>query len=102
MSRLPSPDEQAELAELRAQIDAVDAQLAGLLCERAALVAAVWARKEQAGLAVLDPDREQQIAGTYATRCVGLAPDDVSRFVNAVLRVRARNAAALEGSGGAG
>lgn len=79
-----------DLAALRAQIDAVDAQLAALLVQRAELVKAVWSRKQQAGAAVLDPDREQQIVAHYANSCPQLQPADVERFVRGVLRVRAR------------
>lgn len=87
---MSAADVAAELATLRAQIDAVDAQLAALLMQRAQLVAAVWERKKQAGTAVLDLEREQQIVAHYANSCPQLEPDDVERFVRAVLRVCAR------------
>lgn len=79
-----------DVAMLRAQIDAVDDQLAALLVQRAQLVKAVWSRKEQVGEPVLDPDREQQIVARYANCCPQLEPVEVERFVRAVLRVRAR------------
>lgn len=87
---MSAADGSLDLATLRAQIDAVDAQLAALLVQRAELVKAVWTRKEQAGAPVLDPDREQQIVARYANSCPQLEPAEVERFVRAVLRVRAR------------
>ncbi len=48
----------AELAELRATVDALDVRLVELLAERGRAVRAVWAWKAAQGVERLDPARE--------------------------------------------
>ena len=54
-------EEEVDLQEIRRRIDALDAQLVQLLCDRMQLSAEVAAYKKAQGLAVLDRTRELEI-----------------------------------------
>jgi prephenate dehydratase/chorismate mutase len=49
------------IAQMRQQIDRIDAQLVGLMNERAALAGALVRHKRQAGLPIFDPTREMEV-----------------------------------------
>jgi prephenate dehydratase/chorismate mutase len=49
------------IARMRQQIDRIDAQLVGLMNERAALAGALVRYKRQAGLPIFDPTREMEV-----------------------------------------
>ena len=79
------------LPALRAEIDAIDAQLLALLGQRARLVADAWAWKAAHGVEPLDPGREAEILVRLQSlgAAQGLDPADVARVWAAMLRVRA-------------
>lgn len=54
------------LADIRARLDAIDAQLVALLAERASAVGHAWQYKDAHGLAHRDPEREAAIATRLA------------------------------------
>lgn len=54
-------EEEVDLQEIRRRIDALDAQLVQLLCDRMQLSAEVAAYKKAQGMAVLDRTRELEI-----------------------------------------
>ncbi len=54
-------EEEMDLQEIRRRIDALDAQLVQLLCDRMQLSAEVAAYKKAQGMAVLDRTRELEI-----------------------------------------
>ena len=74
-----TPDTSCNLSELRAQIDAVDAQLLALLQQRAALAQAVGAIKHREGSAVFRPEREAQvIAALQSANHTGLKNESIA------------------------
>jgi chorismate mutase len=77
------------LQRLRAEIDATDRELAGLLRQRAALVRQIWQHKDQTGVPRQDPVREQQIGDVYVANCPELDAVAVRACVTAVLRASA-------------
>ena len=54
-------EEEVDLQEIRRRIDALDAQLVQLLCDRMQLSAEVAAYKKAQGMAILDRARELEI-----------------------------------------
>jgi len=52
---------QEPIARMRREIDRIDAQLVGLINERAALAGALVRHKRQAGLPIFDPTREMEV-----------------------------------------
>ncbi|MEM9752992.1 MAG: prephenate dehydratase [Planctomycetota bacterium] len=99
----PSPDASnasrdqtnANLAPLREQIDALDAQIVRLLNERAAVVVEVGKIKRDAGEAVpiYAPDREQQVLAKIKADNAGPLPD---RCLDAIWRELMSGSFALE------
>ncbi|MFN7146473.1 MAG: chorismate mutase [Myxococcota bacterium] len=77
---------------IRARIDAVDDALVGLLAERAALVAELWAAKAAAGVGVRDPAREADVYARLRARAeaAGLDADAVERVFRAIVGVDLR------------
>ena len=74
------------LEHFRAQVDAVDAELALLLAHRFALTRAIQAHKPVSGHAGRDPEREDEIVRGMAARAPGV-PEDIWRsVVDAVIR----------------
>lgn len=69
-----------ELADLRAQLDAIDDQLLVLLAQRARVVAQAWASKRARGVSIRDAQREASILAQARQRAVelGLDPDAVA------------------------
>lgn len=70
-----------DLAEVRTQIDAIDAQMLDLFCQRMALARAVAQSKIQTGKAVFDPARERaKLAHIAAQAPVDLENQAVALF----------------------
>ncbi|NTU92429.1 MAG: chorismate mutase [Chlorobiaceae bacterium] len=56
-------DHRRELDEWRGKIDAIDRQLAALLCERLRYAGNISAVKSRIGESVLQPEREKEVLG---------------------------------------
>ncbi|MFC7141366.1 chorismate mutase [Halosimplex aquaticum] len=71
-------DPTADLTDLRADIDRIDAEIADLIAERVERAEAVADVKSSAGRALVDEDREATVASHHATLFAerGLDPDD--------------------------
>lgn len=78
----------AELAALRQEIDALDAQIVGLLARRAATVQQVVRLKQAAGLPVYHPAREEDLISQRREQAAraGLDPDHVEELYRCILR----------------
>lgn len=76
-----------ELARLRQIIDGIDEELISLLAKRGHAVQALWEWKARHGLARLDPEREQALAGRWLERAdaLGLDRSAVTRVLQAVI-----------------
>jgi chorismate mutase/prephenate dehydrogenase len=87
MSAQPDPAP-PELAALRRDIDALDAQLVDLLARRAAKVQEVVRLKKAAGLPVYHPAREEDLISQRREQAVraGLDPDHVEEIFRGILR----------------
>jgi chorismate mutase len=77
------------LAYLRGEVDAADAELAGLLARRFALTAAIQGQKESAGVtgghAGRDPGREREIVTRMARHAPGLRAERIAPIMDAVI-----------------
>jgi chorismate mutase / prephenate dehydratase len=74
------------LAELREQIDQLDAQLLKLLNERADLVHQVGALKKGAGIEIYAPEREEQLLESLVSRNNGrLAPESIRAIYREIM-----------------
>lgn len=78
----------AELAALRREIDSLDAQIVGLLARRAATVQQVVRLKQDAGLPVYHPAREEDLISQRREQAAraGLDPDHVEELYRCILR----------------
>jgi chorismate mutase len=75
----------ANLSQVRAEIDEVDAELAMLLERRATLARLVQRLKPVGGFAGRDPERERRVVEGMALRAPRLGPDRLARIMNAVI-----------------
>ncbi|MFW6155662.1 MAG: prephenate dehydratase [Planctomycetota bacterium] len=91
MSEQPSQAE--SLADLRAEIDAVDAELVRLLNRRADVVVRVGKAKRQTGTAIYAPDREHEVLQRVRELNGGPLPD---RTLTAIWRELMSGSFALE------
>ncbi|MCD0450832.1 chorismate mutase [Actinocorallia sp. API 0066] len=82
---LPIDPETATLAQIRTAIDAIDAELAGLLERRAALAGRVQRLKPVGGHRGRDPEREAAIVDAMAPHAPSLSRDHLARIMNAVI-----------------
>jgi isochorismate pyruvate lyase len=75
---MPTP----ALRDLRAEIDALDAELAGVLARRFRIVDRVIAEKRAAGLPAALPDRIEEVAVNARRRAeaLGLPPEGIERL----------------------
>ncbi|MEE2001774.1 bifunctional chorismate mutase/prephenate dehydrogenase [Alkalimonas sp. MEB108] len=82
-----TPEQQA-LAPLRQQIDAIDAELVQLLARRAEVTAEVGRVKQQFGLPVYMPAREQALLQARRAQAVrhGLSPELIEDVLRRVMR----------------
>lgn len=87
------------LAAIRADIDATDAQLVALLAQRADLVAEAWRWKAAQKLPVCDRDREAAMARrmTELSRHHGLDPSKIAAIFRAVVGEDLRRPAVADG-----
>ena len=86
MPSTPKKKPDPELAELRAQIDAADDQIAALLSRRAKIAEAVGALKQKRGWRnFADPDRERQILRRIAPMAKPLPPDHVAAVFREII-----------------
>ena len=74
------------LADCRASLDAIDAELIRLLAERAALALRIGAAKKAAGLPIHAPEREADVIARAAQNAAGdLEPEMASRVFQAIV-----------------
>lgn len=71
---------------LRGRVDRVNAALARLLQQRAALVIAIGKMKKRAGLPAIDPARERSMQLRFSAARGGYSPAALRRILRAVLR----------------
>ena len=105
---MSEPDAKAQLADLRASIDNIDAALIHMLAERFRCTKAVGVLKALHGLPAADPTREaQQIARLrQLANEAQLDPDFAEKFLNFVIKevirhheqIAARNGGEATGS----
>ena len=87
MAAMDDTNFQAVLADLRAQLDAIDERLVLLLKERAEVIRQVIQRKQASGLGPVDLAREEEMLDRIAARAksVGLDPDIAIRVLRAII-----------------
>lgn len=75
------------LAELRAALDEVDAELIAVLARRAALVREIWAWKAAHGLPRFDPERERALRDRLVRQGVelGLSAESIEAILAQVI-----------------
>lgn len=88
-----------ELARLRAAMDVVNRRLAAVLHDRARLVRAIGLWKQQRGLPVVDPDREEAMLAELLQQVPagGFPATALTRILRAVFDVSRELAAAGPG-----
>ena len=101
MTGEPTGQEITTLAEARAAIDRIDAQLAALLQRRAELAGIVQRLKPVGGFAGRDPRRERQVVEAMARHAPRLGRDRLERIMSAVIEA-GLEVAELEVAGRAG
>ena len=69
------------LSQARAKIDALDARIVVLLNERARVVAEVGRVKQQAGIAVADPKRVEEVLRRITSKNPGPLPNENLRRI---------------------
>jgi chorismate mutase len=80
-------DIQGELERLRGEIDGMDEAIAELVCRRARMVRRIWSLKESAGVAFLDPGREEAILERAMGRGDGsVTPEGMREIFRTLLR----------------
>ncbi len=79
---------QQQLNQLRQSIDAIDKQLVDLLTQRLAITAKVGELKQQQGVAVYDPEREQQLIQQRREQALnnGVSPELVEDILRRIMR----------------
>jgi len=76
----------SDLPQLREGIDRVDAQILGLLGERAELVKQIGEVKRRAGLPIYDPERERQVLARLAEQApASIDPEFVQRVFERII-----------------
>ncbi|MDP2270946.1 MAG: chorismate mutase [Archangium sp.] len=81
-----------KLAEMRAQLDALDAELIELLARRASVVEEIWAWKQQHQVARIDPARELELRSRLLAQAesLGLSIDAISAILDRIIGVPLR------------
>src|SRR4051794_24215006 len=69
------------LASLRAEIDQIDRELVGLLNRRAAVASQIGQLKEQQGLEVWSPAREEEVLARALAASCGPLPPETLRLI---------------------
>jgi len=82
----------AGLREIRSEIDQIDAEIVRLLSVRLSAVMRAFQIKRAAGLALLDPDREEQIVDHAVERAteLELPKKQVRKIFRQILRISAK------------
>ena len=97
---METPDYQQRLGEIRQEIDAIDSQLLPLFLQRMQCTERVAALKQEAGIPVLAPQREQEILDRVQARAGEKFGPSVRALYGAMMAVsRARQHQLLKGAG---
>ena len=88
---MESADTQARIGELRNRIDEVDRELIRILNERARIVQEIVAIKAEAGKALFDPKREEEILRKVAEENEGPIYDTSMREIFELILHRIRD-----------
>lgn len=80
------------LTRLRAQLDAVDAELIRLLSRRAFIVEEIWAWKQDNGVERIDPARETELRARLLAQAeaLGLSSERVAAILDRIVGVSLR------------
>ena len=84
-------ESQDRVRELRVRVDEVDRQLIGALNERARIVQEIMAIKAEAGAAVYDPKREEEILRRVVEQNAGPIYDSSMRDIFELILHRIRD-----------
>ena len=88
---MESADTQARIGELRSRVDEVDRELIRILNERARIVQELVAIKAEAGKALFDPKREEEILRKVAEENEGPIYDTSMREIFELILHRIRD-----------
>ncbi|MDQ4001716.1 MAG: chorismate mutase [Actinomycetota bacterium] len=88
---MESADTQARIGELRSRVDEVDRELIRILNERARIVQEIVAIKAEAGKALFDPKREEEILRKVAEENEGPIYDTSMREIFELILHRIRD-----------
>ena len=88
---MESADTQARIGELRSRVDEVDRELIRILNERARIVQEIVAIKAEAGKALFDPKREEEILRQVAEENEGPIYDTSMREIFELILHRIRD-----------
>ena len=88
---MESADTQARIGELRSRVDEVDRELIRILNERARIVQEIMAIKAEAGKALFDPKREEEILRKVADENEGPIYDSSMREIFELILHRIRD-----------
>ena len=75
------------LLEIRAEIDAIDAELAALFERRMDIVSEVAIIKRKAGLPIYDPSREDAVVAQGRARVSSQYADKMEQFLRELMRL---------------
>ena len=74
------------LEKLRDEIDGIDGRILSLLCERQEIASEIGKQKKDAGLAVFDPAREQEVLRRLiSTKQGSLSPEAIRNIFNEII-----------------
>ena len=84
----PSANFDAELTELRNEIDDIDSELVALLARRRAVTTKVGMLKSQVGMPIFAPDREQRLFAARRKQAAdaGLSPDVIEDILRRLMQ----------------
>ena len=88
---MESADTQSRIGELRSRVDEVDRELIHILNERARIVQEIVAIKAEAGKALFDPKREEEILRKVAEENEGPIYDTSMREIFELILHRIRD-----------
>jgi chorismate mutase-like protein len=86
-----SEDPRVSLARFRQRIDAIDRRLLALLNQRGRIARKIGAIKQTAGLAIVEPAREQQVVANMLAANTGPLPADSVERLFASIMIEMRN-----------
>jgi chorismate mutase len=88
---MESADTQSRIEELRSRVDEVDRELIRILNERARIVQEIVAIKAEAGKALFDPKREEEILQRVVEQNMGPIYDSSMRDIFELILHRIRD-----------